>query len=82
MEDIGAAESQLLSVSMVVPTAETTDEAEPDAASEDAIEQTDGTIVQNVENVQDSLNEARDAIHDRDILGALEILNGTQSLLS
>jgi hypothetical protein len=79
LNEIGGAESQLFRLSMTVPPTGTVEEdespEEPEVSAADTPEQ-------NLESLQDSINEARDAIHSNDISGALEVLNGTQDAFS
>lgn len=79
LNEIGGAESQLFRLSMTVLPTETVEEdefpEEPEGSAADTPEQ-------NLESLQDSINEARDAIHSNDISGALEVLNGTQDVFS
>ena len=79
LSEIGRAESELFRLSTsAVPTG-TVEEGgsteEPEVPSAEAPEQ-------NLESLQDAINGARDAIHDNDISGAINLLNGTQGVFS
>jgi DNA repair ATPase RecN len=80
LNEIGDAESQLFRLSATLPPMGTPEEdvaEEPEAPAADT-----DTPEQNLESLQDAINEARDAIHNNDLSGALEILNGTQGVFS
>ncbi|HET6640754.1 MAG TPA: hypothetical protein VFG77_04025 [Nitrososphaeraceae archaeon] len=79
LNEIGGAESQLFRLSTTVPPTGT---AEEDEVPEEPEVPAADTPEQNLESLQDSINEARGAILDNDISGALEILNGTQGEFS
>lgn len=79
LNEIGGAESQLFRLSMTVPPTGT---AEEDESPEEPEGPAADTPEQNLEGLQDSINEAREAIHNNDISGASEILNGTQGVFS